>query len=253
MNKKSIRAYWWNGRPNAGDVFTRWLLAKMGYNVSFTTSPQIVVTGSILAESPINKNTKIWGVGYHNAFDRKLNLDKNKVFAVRGKLTANKLGINCVTGDPGILASKFYIPNTTKKFKYGFIPHYVDFEWAKSLKLPGVKIINIGTSNLEKLFDEINECEFIFSSSLHGIIFSHSFGIPAFHIKHNELASKKSFKFLDYYSNFNLKYLMKITRTKADFKFDEFEVLYNNRNLFVPTKEEIEQNQNSLLSVFPFK
>lgn len=47
--------------------------------------------------------------------------------------------------------------------------------------------------------------------------------------------------------------MIKEIKNKKDFNFNEFELLYQNKEKFVPTKEEIEQNQNNLLSVFPFK
>lgn len=250
MNK--IKTYWCNDKNNAGDLVSKWLLEKLGYDIEYSLEPEIIVCGSILSWLEYN-NTKIWGVGFHNYSENNINIKKENVYAVRGKMTAKKLNLNCITGDPGILVSKFYTPKTTKKYKFGIIPHYVDYDWVKSLDLQNIKLIKIETTDLEHLFDEINECEFILSSSLHGIIFSHSFGIPAFHFKHNELGSKKSFKFLDYYSNFNLKYMMKEIKNKKDFNFNEFELLYKNKEKFVPTKEEIEQNQNNLLSVFPFK
>lgn len=42
----------------------------------------------------------------------------------------------------------------------------------------------------------------ILSSSLHGIIFSHAYGIPAYHIEFHDLLDNGNFKFNDYYSSF---------------------------------------------------
>lgn len=249
-----MRIFYSTGLHNAGDYFSEWIIKKLGFDPVFSEDSELAITGSILAWRPYT-HTKIWGLGFQNATERNNKLPLMNVCAVRGKLSADIIGLHdCVTGDPGILASRFYKPKTNKKkYKFGIIPHYVDYDWVCSLNLENVKIINILTLEFEKLFDEINECEFIFSSSLHGIIFSHSFGIPAFHFKHNELCSKNSFKFLDYYSNFNLKYLTKDIRTKEDFDFTEMEILYKNRNLFVPSADEITKNQNDLLTVFPFR
>ena len=44
--------------------------------------------------------------------------------------------------------------------------------------------------DVEKVANEIKKYHFVFSSSLHGIIFSHSLGIPAIHIE-KRFPSKK--------------------------------------------------------------
>lgn len=51
------------------------------------------------------------------------------------------------------------------------------------------------TCTCEDLFDFIMSCKVIVSSSLHGIIFAHSFGVPALYW-HGQISSK----FKDYYS-----------------------------------------------------
>lgn len=249
---QKLKVFYFNTRPNAGDFFSVWLLNKMNFECEFSKNPDICVTGSILGCGPASK-CKIWGCGFHNYFDKRSN-NKN-ILAVRGKLTEKILGLkDTTTGDPGILASHFYKSDVKKKYKFGIIAHYVDEEFFDKLKKPtNVTVIHVGTNNIEDLLDKINECEFILSSSLHGIIFAHSFKIPAIRIKHNELATKKSFKFLDYYSNFNLKYIEKSILTEKDMDWDEFELLYKNKKLFVPTDEEIKNNQKNLIASFPYK
>lgn len=247
-----VNLYYWHGKANAGDYFSCWLLQKM--NVKFTVSSNNVnlgVTGSILANTQL-KNAKIWGCGFHNSTDK---CSHKNICAVRGNLSRQMLNLtNIKIGDPGLLASYFYKSKSSKKYKFGIVSHYIDYDFFKSLNLPdNVKLITMGTNDIEKVLDEINECEFILSSSLHGIIFSHSYNIPAIHIKHNELASKNSFKFLDYYSVFDIKYLMKSIKTKEDIDWDEFNLLYENKQLFVPEAAEIKKIQEDLLSVFPYK
>ena len=59
----------------------------------------------------------------------------------------------------------------------------------------------MATNDIEHVIDQICECDFIFSSSLHGIIFSHSLGIPAIHLENIVLMDDtENFKFKDYYS-----------------------------------------------------
>ena len=250
-----LKLYYWNGHANAGDYFGAWLLKKMNINFEYSkTNPDICIAGSILKHEPTT-NSKIWGCGFHNA-DEKKKFDRKNIYAVRGKSTLKNLGFSdVITGDPGILASYFYKSTATKKYKFGIVSHYIDEDFFSKIKLPNnTKLIKMSTQNIEKLLDDINECEFILSSSLHGMIFAHSYNIPAIRIKHNELATKNAFKFLDYYSNWkNVKYLEKQVKSASDLNFNEFDLLFDNKSLFVPSKEEVIKNQNDLLSVFPFK
>ena len=69
------------------------------------------------------------------------------------------------------------------------------------------KVINMATNDLESLFEEICKSELVISSSLHGIIFAHSFGVPAIHIEETDIGSKDNFKFKDYYSVLDIDYV----------------------------------------------
>ena len=68
----------------------------------------------------------------------------------------------------------------------------------------------MGTNDIENIANSINKCNFIFSSSLHGIIFSHSLGIPAIHLENRILDSKNNYKFKDYYSTLDIPYIKEI-------------------------------------------
>lgn len=68
------------------------------------------------------------------------------------------------------------------------------------------------------LFDVIQKSKLIISSSLHGIIFSHSFGVPALYF-HSDDGTKivNSYKFEDYYSVYdNIKYDFSYNETMFD-------------------------------------
>lgn len=254
MENKNIKLWWYDppvssipsGR-NAGDYYGKWLLEQMGFTCEFSTEPDIITCGSILQASDWKGNPYVWGSGFHNKGDKPKSL--TKIFAVRGKLSYGKLNTKkkIAVGDPGLLASRFYTPKTEKKYEFGFIPHYVDYnDFVRRYKKLNVPIIDIRTDDIEGLLDQINECRFIFSSSLHGIIFSHSLGIPAIHIENKMLYSKENFKFKDYYSVFNIDY---IKEKWTNVKFSQY--VHSDPDLYRPSKEELEEVQNNLLNSFP--
>ena len=254
--KKEINLYYynpvkteqerWGIKYNAGDYYGRYVLEKLGYTVNLTDNPELITCGSILGSKEWNGNPIVWGSGFHNEHDF-LKVDIENIFAVRGKLTYEKLNTDkeMALGDPGLLASYFYKPKTKKKYDFGFVTHYVDYNDIKN-KFPNIHVISMTTNDIEGLFDKINECRFIFSSSLHGLIFAHSLGIPAIHVENKPLYSKNNFKFKDYYSVFkSIKYIKETVDT-VDFN------KYINNNSFKPTQKEISEIQKNLLRFFPY-
>lgn len=234
---------------NAGDYYGKWLLEKIGYQCEFSKNPDIITCGSILAITQWTGDPYVWGSGFHNKTDALKKL--SHICAVRGKLSYGKLNTKkkIAVGDPGLLASRFYTPITERKYEFGFIPHYVDYdECVKKYGKTGIPIIDMRTDDIPGLLDQINECRFIFSSSLHGIIFSHSLGIPAIHVENKELFSKDNFKFKDYYSVFDsVKY---VKEKWSNVKYSKY--THADPNLYRPSNEELRKVQDSLLNSFPF-
>ena len=166
-----------------------------------------LVIGSII-ETHANKNSIIWGSGSMYGGERNLNEKPKKVLAVRGPLTRKYLlsqGVDCpeVYGDPALLIPLIYQPNVNKKYKLGVIPHYVDFdsEYLSNLKSDSnVKIIDFrGYENWHDVIEEICECEYIVSSSLHGLIISDAYGIPNMWIRLSNKINGGNFKYHDYF------------------------------------------------------
>lgn len=109
----------------------------------------------------------------------------------------------------------------------------------------------MATNNIEKLANSINKCNFTFSSSLHGIIFSHSLGIPSVHLENKMLTSKNNFKFKDYYSNLNIPYIKENLKKK---NLDNIIKKYKeNRFKYLPYNKIIEEIQDRLLFSFPYQ
>ena len=91
----------------------------------------------------------------------------------------NKLNISSKIslGYPGLLLSRFFKARTKKEFDICIVSHYIDYQYFQKEYSWKYYIINMGNNSIEDIANSINKCNFIFSSSLHGIIFSHSLGV----------------------------------------------------------------------------
>lgn len=162
----------------------------------------ILAIGSILDRSL--PNFKIWGAGYMNEFEH---ADGGTLYAVRGYYSAIKLQKEgfplCKTyGDPALLLPLVYKPHVKKIYKYGIIPHLKEYSKIKDC-YPKENIINLNNTNVEIVINNILKCEYIISSSLHGIIIAHAYGIPAIWIKLGDI-NTDGIKFKDYFSSVNI-------------------------------------------------
>ena len=113
-----------------------------------------------------------------------------------------------IFGDPALLLPEVYSPPTTvrKPFKYGLLSHYVDAELVRGWygKDSNLILINPLNSSPLKVVMQILKCERIISSSLHGIIVAHAYGIPAVWARHSDNLSGDDIKFQDYYESVGL-------------------------------------------------
>lgn len=252
MILKKISVYWWDGHPNAGDYYSKWIISHMFGDdyFEYSKNPNFICCGSILSYGGLLLDTKVCGAGFHNKEDTVIIDNIDNYYAVRGKLSYKKLNTNkeITLGDSGLLASKFYTIKDIKKHRYGIICHWRDYEHIKRIYGNKFHLINMGTNDVEGIFDKISECEMVFSTSLHGIIFAHSFGIPATHIEYKELESKNNFKFKDYYSVLDIPYEKYTLKDNDNLK--ELEVMFDKKDRYLPSKEIIEDIQNKLLNSF---
>jgi len=168
--------------------------------------PVYTMIGSYL-QNVTGPNTVVWGTGFMN-HSSKLKVVPRKVCAVRGPLTRQKLlenNVECpeVFGDAAILYPIFYQPKSKKKkYKFGFIAHHRDqgAELTKVFERPDILNINI-KSPIQQVVDEIHQCEYIISSTLHGIIASDAYGIPSIWVRLTGQPLGDGFKFKDYFAS----------------------------------------------------
>lgn len=85
-----------------------------------------------------------------------------------------------VYGDPAWFLPKIYNPQVEKKHKLGMILHVAHRGAVKNID-PDVKLIDIrrvGPDEIEAFIRELLSCEAVLSTSLHGVIVAHAYGIP---------------------------------------------------------------------------
>lgn len=210
-------AYWYDGIPNFGDLFTPYLLEYLyglsARNVRGVPRPLIQQrvlfgAGSILQ----NLNTAcvtVWGSGFAAPPRKRIRNVPGEVLAIRGPRTANiakDLGwpAASIYGDPGLLASRIVPKPRTAEVSYGIIPHFAHFDrMCESLDPSDVRLIDV-RKPLTHVLKQISGCEMVFSSSLHGLIVAHSMNIPAVRIAGQYSLSGGDFKFEDYFESVDI-------------------------------------------------
>ncbi|WP_438961878.1 polysaccharide pyruvyl transferase family protein [Nonlabens sp.] len=268
----TIRLYWWSemliqklDQENYGDVLGKYLVEKIAakkviwqrankFYLKNLWSPLYVTIGSILEH--IGAHCTVWGSGI---ISRDAQVAGATFLAVRGPLSRERLlelGYNCpaIYGDPALLLPRYYQPQVDKKFHLGIIPHINDYEevneWYKND--PSIKVINFRTNDVEETTRELLECGSIVSSSLHGVIVAHAYHIPAVQVTFSDRIYGDGVKYHDYYLSVGLETYdaIKIDHPWSQTDFIKLIEAHNNA---VPQPEKIQQLQDNLLAVCPFK
>lgn len=266
-----IPLFWWSEtrlmgkqKENYGDLLSKYLVEKISGRTAkwvkprkkniFGISPKnYLCIGSILQHG--NRKSIVWGSGIIDKKHQVLNCDFR---AVRGPETRNFLlskGYECpdVYGDPAILLPDYFLPAVKKKFKIGIVPHYVDHHIVENTykNVAGVKVIDAMTMDVEETTKEILECETIISSSLHGIIMAHAYGVPALHVKFSEKIFGDGVKYLDYCSSVNLDFREPLKMESRKYELEELKDLMENKTN-LPENECLEKVKSDLMKACPF-
>lgn len=169
-----------------------------------------VVIGSTLAMLA-NENSVVWGAGIIDETAGLKLPPPRQILAVRGPKTREwllKRGIDCpeVYGDPALLLPKVYMPKPgVRRYRLGVIPHYQDYasEVLEKLKSdPDVLFIKMeGYTCWTDVVDQIVSCDYIASSSLHGLIVAETYGIPNLWIEVTGKLLGGHFKFHDFFQS----------------------------------------------------
>ncbi len=226
---------------------------------NFFSHPKVLLAiGSVLQKVKYS-NCQVWGSGI---IEKKYNFKNADFLAVRGKYSQQKLselGYKTpeVIGDPAVLLPMVYQPKKLKKYKVGIIPHFVHFEKVRKLISPDILVINL-LDDIEEIIDQICSCEFTLSTSLHGIIVSHIYGIPSLWTDFKEVEEKlhgDNIKFKDYLSSVELnEYEAFLILTIKDLEMTN--ILEKLREKYqqelLPDPNVIAHLQRNLLKVAPF-
>ena len=205
---------------NWGDEFNVYLLEKLtGRKVIVANrsllhfmfpSKRYICIGSVIGWYE-TEFSEIWGAGAMS--DKAVVKNRPaKVHLVRGKHTRELLlrqNIDCpeVYGDPALLLSRVYTPRIAKRYRLGIIPHYADenLRFISEFVAKHDDICLISMSKYDKwtdIIDKICSCEFIVSSSLHGLIVSDSYNVPNLWASFsNDNINGGLFKYRDYFSS----------------------------------------------------
>jgi pyruvyltransferase len=166
--------------------------------------PNLLLLGSLLEWA--DAMTHVCGVGFISATSR-LSVTPRFIASVRGPLTRDRLAAQRMpvpdyVGDPGVLAPRWYPRMKAPSGSIGIIPHYVDrhMPWIEQCRRAGFRMIDPDLP-LTDYFQQLGDCQVILSSSLHGLIFAHAYGLPALWIEVSDGVLGEGFKFYDYYAS----------------------------------------------------
>jgi hypothetical protein len=168
-------------------------------------APVNFVIGSGLSSA--GADAWVWGNGFIHS-KQKLKCPIERVFAVRGPLTRQRLvtaggSASLPLGDPALLLPMMYAPPLAPLFDIGIIQHFREVGHEPLPRLPKgltVRVIDI-TGGLRETIDAVLSCRHIMSSSLHGLIIAHAYGLPATWVKHSDRPVGDDFKFRDYWAS----------------------------------------------------
>ncbi|OBU24872.1 polysaccharide pyruvyl transferase family protein [Photobacterium aquimaris] len=165
-----------------------------------------LMVGSVIHE--MNKKSIVIGSGLiHPDFLKGIN-ELGDIRALRGELTKFHIEkkfaveLNVPLGDCALLMPRVINCNDIQKnSSFGLVLHYKDDDHKikEIVTELGGKIISV-SQNVTDFVNELNTCEVILSSSMHGLILSDAYNIPNERIILGDLLTGGDFKFKDYYS-----------------------------------------------------
>lgn len=196
---------------NAGDIFARDLISHT-YGIRATNvsdgGRRLLPVGSVAHK--LMSGDVACGIGSKTGELASQAMSNVLVWGVRGPLTLaafRKAGADLTNvkflKDPGLLIGS--IVNSNRRpvsNRIGFVAHYRERSHYRRNLDPRVTLIDIDAHPAD-VAEQILSCELVYSSSLHGIIFSHSLERPCVFVRPR--TPEPLFKYEDYYLSVGLK------------------------------------------------
>lgn len=197
-----VPIFWHVGVPNFGDdINPRYFGDISKQKLCFASdrnARHFVGMGSILDRA--TAHSVVLGAGLLRPLENPLPLGTRMV-AVRGDLTAEsaKCDGNTLLGDPLVLLSLMMDAPSTKKHAVGIVPHVSNFRQFARIFGKTHTIIDPSGDPM-KVLEEIGNCSYIASQSLHGLIAADALNVPNVWLKPSDNMHGLDFKFRDYFS-----------------------------------------------------
>lgn len=258
----SERRFIFREKENYGDFLSKYLVERISGKETRFIHPRkqawykidkvnLLAIGSIIHHA--SKASIVWGSGI---IDNEQVIQEADFRAVRGPRTRKyllELGYDCpeVFGDPALLLPLYYCPEVEKKFELGIIPHYHDYRRAKEIFAgrEEVEVIDLLTMDVEATTREILGCKKVLSTSLHGLIVAHAYGVPAIWVKMSDKIFGNDIKYFDYLESVGLKIYKPffIDKAPSEAEVDKMFTVYS----AIPEEEKISILQEDLIEVCP--
>jgi len=279
-----LKVFYFNEIPNVGDQLAPYIIEKLSrHQVVYAPIPKkdscarllkyyirellslrvksiyplfsqkkkvLLAIGSILSWG--NEFCVYWGCGFMKKTDT---FSGGQVLAVRGycskKKLENEYKIQCnVVGDPALLLPLVLKTAVNQCYEFGVIPHYSEYDQVSS-EIRNKNVICMRSVDVEDVVNQIRSCKYILSSSLHGLIIAHAYGIPALWA-HMSRVIVDPFKYEDYFSSVGIEYYSPIHINDDDLNEGKLDELFERYRQFSLPVFDIIELQRSLLAVAPF-
>lgn len=201
-----MKFWWYDNPPNYGDILTPFILQNLNLKFEFAKGrdqADAIMVGSIAKWA--KPGTHVFGSGFIRQDDQ---VCKNANWHwVRGPLSRQKImesdgACGTVYGDPAFILPEI-LDGASQIHDVGIVPHHVDFEYAKQ-NHSDFQIIDLLNPNVAETTQAITSCRAIISSSLHGLIVAHAYGIPAAWVQFSDKLHGDGLKFADHFASIGM-------------------------------------------------
>ncbi|MER8386462.1 polysaccharide pyruvyl transferase family protein [Mesorhizobium sp. M1380] len=242
---------------NVGDLLNPYIVPKITGQETRRSKSNVFAhlraIGSVLGSA--NRQSYIWGSGSIDGNPPRSRLDPQKIRAVRGVLTREMLygcgyPIESVPlGDPAVLLPRYYSKErVAATFRIGVVPHFSDMDilLKGNIVVPKDCLVIDVAQEPEAFIDSLLKCDFIVSSSLHGLILADAYGISNVWASFSDRLLGGEFKFMDYYTTTDSpKQVVYHVATQSDFT----ELLKSISS--IASRKLFKFNTDDLLDAFP--